>query len=157
MSGDSGLSKQTDRVSVAEKGDAESFQKAKADEVIKLLKSNPESGLKTEEAEERLKLYGYNEVPEKKANLYLSFAKKFWGLTAWMLEAIIILSWFLQRYADLYIVTGLLVLARAFGIPCLVPLPITVTLFVMALSGIFAFALNDSVKVALVKNAKISW
>jgi H+-transporting ATPase len=109
MSGDSGLSKQTDRVSVAEKEDAESFQKAKADEVIKLLKSNPESGLKTEEAEERLKLYGYNEVPEKKANLYLSFAKKFWGLTAWMLEAIIILSWFLQRYADLYIVTGLLV------------------------------------------------
>jgi H+-transporting ATPase len=115
MSGDSGLSKQTDRVSVAEKEDAESFQKAKADEVIKLLKSNPESGLKTEEAEERLKLYGYNEVPEKKANLYLSFAKKFWGLTAWMLEAIIILSWFLQRYADLYIVTGLLVFNAVLG------------------------------------------
>jgi H+-transporting ATPase len=109
MSGDSGLGKQTDRASVAEKEDAESFQKAKAEEVIKLLKSNPTSGLKTEEAEERLKFYGYNEVPQKKINPYVSFAKKFWGLTAWMLEAIIVLSWFLQRYADLYIVTGLLV------------------------------------------------
>jgi H+-transporting ATPase len=108
MSGDSGLGKQTDRASVAEKEDAESFQKAKAEEVIKLLKSDPTSGLKTEEAEERLKFYGYNEVPQKKINPYVSFAKKFWGLTAWMLEAIIVLSWFLQRYADLYIVTGLL-------------------------------------------------
>jgi H+-transporting ATPase len=109
MSGDSGLGKQTDRASVTEKEDAESFQKAKTEEVIKLLKSNPTSGLKTEEAEERLKFYGYNEVPQKKINPYVSFAKKFWGLTAWMLEAIIVLSWFLQRYADLYIVTGLLV------------------------------------------------
>jgi H+-transporting ATPase len=106
---DSDLSKQTDSASIAEKEDAESFQKAKADEVIKLFKSNPESGLKTDEIEKRLKIYGYNEVPQKKANPYLRFAKKFWGLTAWMLEAIIILSWFLQRYADLYIVTGLLV------------------------------------------------
>jgi H+-transporting ATPase len=103
------LNKQTDRAPVAEKEDAESFQKAKADDVLNLLKSNPENGLKEDEASERLKIYGYNEVPQKKANSYVLFAKKFWGLTAWMLEAIIILSWFLQRYADLYIVTGLLV------------------------------------------------
>ncbi len=62
-----------------------------------------------------MKLYGYNEVSEKKANPYVSFARKFWGLTAWMLEAIIILSWFLQRYADLYIVTGLLVFNSILG------------------------------------------
>jgi H+-transporting ATPase len=48
-------------------------------------------------------------------------------------------------------------LVTAFGIPGLVPLPITVTLWVLALSGIFTFLINDSVKVALVKNAKISW
>ena len=95
--------------------ESQTFQKAKADEVVKLLKSDSESGLKTEEAEKRLKRYGYNEVPEKKANPYLSFAKKFWGLSAWMLEAIIILSWFLQRYTDLYIVTGLLVFNAALG------------------------------------------
>lgn len=104
-----------DRAPFAEKEESQIFQKAKADEVINLLKSDSENGLKADEAEKRLKLYGYNEVPEKKANPYLSFAKKFWGLTAWMLEAIIILSWFLQRYADLYIVTGLLVFNSVLG------------------------------------------
>jgi len=48
-------------------------------------------------------------------------------------------------------------LVTMFGIPGLVPLPITVTLSVMALSALFTFVINDSVKVALVKNAKISW
>ncbi|MBT0159979.1 plasma-membrane proton-efflux P-type ATPase [Candidatus Bathyarchaeota archaeon A05DMB-2] len=103
------MSKHAYGESVAEKEDAESFQKAKTDEVLKILQSNSEKGLTNEEVEKRLKLYGYNEVPQKKANPYVRFAKKFWGLTAWMLEAIIILSWFLQRYADLCIVTGLLV------------------------------------------------
>ncbi|MCW4047514.1 MAG: plasma-membrane proton-efflux P-type ATPase [Candidatus Bathyarchaeota archaeon] len=103
------MSKSANKETGAEKEDAESFQKAKADEVLKILQSNSEKGLNTEEVEKRLKLYGYNEVPQKKANPYVRFAKKFWGLTAWMLEAVIVLSWFLQRYADLYIVTGLLV------------------------------------------------
>jgi H+-transporting ATPase len=109
MFGEPGLSKQTDRAHIAEKEDAASYQKETADEVLKQLKSNLENGLNTAEASERLKTYGHNEVPQKKANPYVRFAKKFWGLTAWMLEAIIILSWVLQRYADLYIVTGLLV------------------------------------------------
>ena len=37
------------------------------------------------------------------------FIKKFWGVTAWMLEIIILLSWYMQNYADVYIVLGLLV------------------------------------------------
>ncbi len=115
MPRDSGFIMPNDRAPFAEKEESQIFQKAKADEVINLLKSDSENGLKADEAEKRLKLYGYNEVPEKKANPYLSFAKKFWGLTAWMLEAIIILSWFLQRYADLYIVTGLLVFNSVLG------------------------------------------
>ena len=45
----------------------------------------------------------------------------------------------------------------AVGIPGLAPLPITVTLLVMSLSALFTFIINDSVKVTLVKNAKISW
>ena len=78
------------------------------EEAENLPNSNTKTGLKTSEVEKRLKQYGFNEVPEKKSNLALAFAKKFWGLTAWMLEIIIVLSWFLQRYADLYIVAGLL-------------------------------------------------
>jgi H+-transporting ATPase len=91
------------------------FNQMKAEEVLRLLNSDLSSGLKAAEVETRLEQYGYNEVPEKKANPLARFAKKFWGLTAWMLEVIIILSWILQRYSDLYIVTGLLVFNSILG------------------------------------------
>jgi len=80
----------------------------KAEEIAKSLQSDLTMGLKSVEAESRLKQYGYNEVLEKKTNPFVRFAGKFWGPTAWMLEIIIFLSWILQRYADLYIVVGLL-------------------------------------------------
>lgn len=55
-----------------------------------------------------MKQYGYNEVLEKKTHPAIRLVKKFWGLTAWMLELIIILSWVLHKYSDLYVVTALL-------------------------------------------------
>jgi H+-transporting ATPase len=79
--------------------------KTQADESIP---SDLKKGLTDAEAKERLQRYGFNEVPEKKANPAVMLARKFWGLTAWMLEIIIVLSWLLQKYADVYIVTGLL-------------------------------------------------
>jgi magnesium-transporting ATPase (P-type) len=84
------------------------FDKTKTEEVLRSLHTDLNVGLKVSEVEARLKQYGYNEVPEKKTNPLARFAKRFWGLTAWMLEIIIIISWFLHRYPDLYIVTGLL-------------------------------------------------
>ena len=87
----------------------------KAEEVVKALQSDLNMGLRSAEVESRLKQYGYNEVLEKKVNPAVRFARKFWGLTAWMLEIIIILSWILQRYADLYIVTGLLLFNSVLG------------------------------------------
>ena len=79
------------------------------------LNSDFKMGLKSAEVEDRLRQYGFNEIPEKKPKPLVTFAKKFWGLTAWMLEAIIVLSLFLQRYADFYIVTGLLVFNSVLG------------------------------------------
>jgi H+-transporting ATPase len=87
----------------------------RSEEVVKTLKTDLNTGLKSAEVESRLKQYGYNEVVEKKVNPAVRFAKNFWGLTAWMLEIIIILSWFLRNYADLYIVTGLLFLNSILG------------------------------------------
>jgi len=87
----------------------------KTENVVRSLQSNPNHGLDSIEARNRLKRFGYNEVHEKKANPVVQFGKKFWGLTAWMLEVIIILSWVLQRYADLYIVAGLLVFNSILG------------------------------------------
>ena len=85
------------------------FAKPGAEEVVRSLLTNMETGLEAAEIQSRVKQYGYNEVPERKENPLLRFAKKFWGLTAWMLELIIAVSWLLHRYADLAIVAGLLV------------------------------------------------
>ncbi len=54
-------------------------------------------------------------MPEKRSNPALQFAKKFWGLSAWMLEVIILLSFFLQRYEDMYIIIGLLIFNAVLG------------------------------------------
>ena len=84
--------------------------KATAAEALAVLKTDVSVGLSDAEVRSRLGESGHNEVPERKTNPALRFIRKFWGLTAWMLEAIIVLSWFLHRYPDLYIVTALLVL-----------------------------------------------
>ena len=76
---------------------------------------NVQMGLSSAEVEERLKRFGFNEVLEKKPSALLAFASKFWNLTSWMLEIIIVLSLFLQRYADVYIVAGLLVFNAVLG------------------------------------------
>ncbi|NLR60486.1 plasma-membrane proton-efflux P-type ATPase [Chitinophaga polysaccharea] len=73
------------------------------------------SGLPQREAESRLRQYGYNEVPEKKTYPLVEFLSKFWGLSAWMLELIIILSWILHKASDAYIVAGLLVFNAIIG------------------------------------------
>lgn len=72
------------------------------------LKTNPAAGLNQAEVDSLLKQYGYNQVPDKKTNPLLGFLSKFWGLTAWMLELIVVLSWFLNKKSDAYIVIGLL-------------------------------------------------
>ncbi len=68
------------------------------------------TGLTSAQAAALLEQFGHNEVSEKRSSALLRFAKKFWGLSAWMIEAIILLSWILQRYPDLYIVSALLVI-----------------------------------------------
>ena len=82
---------------------------------IKQADTNPLRGLSQSEVENRLKEFGYNEVLGKKPNPIFLFLKKFWGLSAWMLELIIILSWFLHRYLDAYIVLALLLFNAIIG------------------------------------------
>jgi len=91
------------------------FEKLSINEVISYLKTDLKKGLTKEEVEKRIKIYGFNEVIEVKKNPFLKFAKKFWGLTAWMLEAVIVLSFILKKYLDMYIVFGLLVFNAVIG------------------------------------------
>ena len=72
-------------------------------------------GLSSGEVEERLRRYGRNEVTEKHANPLVAFARKFWGLVPWMLEAAIILSFVLGKYLDVYIIAALLIVNAVIG------------------------------------------
>lgn len=85
------------------------FRTATKEEVLRELQVDPAQGLSTEEAQRRLELYGFNEIPKPKVNPILTFLKKFWGLTPWMLEAVVLLSLILHKYLNAGIVGGLLI------------------------------------------------
>lgn len=78
-------------------------------DALAVLKVNLETGLTSAEANARLKQHGYNEVAEHKNHPVLKFLGKFWGISAWMLELIMILSALLRKYSDLVVVGALLV------------------------------------------------
>ena len=95
----------------AKESDADRSSK-QADDALNVDVAN---GLSSDKVKERQKQYGRNEVAEKKANSATTFAKKFWGLTAWMLEVAIVLSLVLGKYLDLYIITALLLVNAILG------------------------------------------
>ncbi len=70
--------------------------------------SNAETGLASTAAASRLRHDGPNDIPEEKSHPVLRFAKKFWGLSAWMVELIAILSLVLHKDTDFVIALGLL-------------------------------------------------
>jgi plasma-membrane proton-efflux P-type ATPase len=78
-------------------------------ETLATLRVNPGIGLNRTEIEARRKEYGYNEVAETKEHPILRFLSKFWGLSAWMLELIIVLSAVLRKFSDLAVVSALLI------------------------------------------------
>ncbi|MBV6448699.1 MAG: Potassium-transporting ATPase ATP-binding subunit [Nitrosomonas sp.] len=76
---------------------------------LSALDVNPEEGLTFAMVANRRKEYGYNEVVEQKDHPVLMFLGKFWGVSAWMLESIMILSLILGKYSDLAVVGALLI------------------------------------------------
>jgi len=79
------------------------------EESLRTQQVDPARGLSQAEVQARRAQHGYNEVPEVKTSALRMFLKKFWGLSAWMLELIIVLSWVLHRRSDVYVVSLLLV------------------------------------------------
>lgn len=71
--------------------------------------SNHATGLTSGAARARLELDGPNEVAEEPRRQLVRFARKFWGLSAWMIELIAVLVFALHKTADFYIALSLLV------------------------------------------------
>jgi hypothetical protein len=82
---------------------------ASVPDTLAALHVNPDTGLTHADVDVRRKENGFNEVAEKKGHPFLIFLGKFWGLSAWMLELIMVLSIVLGNYSDLAVVSALLV------------------------------------------------
>ena len=83
---------------------------ASVPDTLLTLQVNPDTGLTHNEVDVRRNVHGYNEVAEQKGHPVLKFLGKFWGISAWMLELIMVLSAILGKYSDLIVVTTLLVI-----------------------------------------------
>ncbi len=79
-------------------------------DTLAALQVTAEAGLKNSDVDIRRKEHGFNEVSEKKEHPFLVFLGKFWGLSAWMLELIMVLSAVTEKYSDLTVVAALLVI-----------------------------------------------
>jgi H+-transporting ATPase len=77
--------------------------------------ANSETGLSQADVAARRQQYGFNEVDPPKEHPVLAFLGKFWGVSAWMLELIIVLSAVLRKYSDLAVVSALLIVNATIG------------------------------------------
>jgi H+-transporting ATPase len=77
-------------------------------DVLSELKVQADEGLTDSIVIERQNTYGLNEVPVEKQSMVLVFLKHFWGLTAFMLEFTIVVSFLLRKYIDVYLIGGLM-------------------------------------------------
>ena len=79
---------------------------ASVSDALATLHVNPDTGLMPADVEVRRKEHGYNEVAEKRGHPVLKFLRKFWGISAWMLELIMVLSAVLGKYSDFAMVVS---------------------------------------------------
>ncbi|KAG0245952.1 plasma-membrane proton-efflux P-type ATPase [Mortierella sp. GBAus27b] len=84
-------------------------------ELDNLLRTDPLRGLSSEEASQRLRLYGPNELPEVKRNRVLRFLGYFVGPIAFLIELACIISVVVRDWFNFAIILGLLILNAVIG------------------------------------------
>lgn len=90
------------------------YKNIPSEETIKFLETS-ENGLTTDEANRRIKEFGYNEISEVKKNALLKFLKRYWGPMPWLLEFSIVLNIILKHYTESIIIFTLLTLNAIIG------------------------------------------
>jgi plasma-membrane proton-efflux P-type ATPase len=90
------------------------YKKSSLEETIKFLETTVE-GLSDSEVKNRLKMFGYNEIVEKKKNSLLEFLLRYWGPMPWLLELAMALSFVLRHYLEGAIIFVLLTANAVIG------------------------------------------
>jgi plasma-membrane proton-efflux P-type ATPase len=86
---------------------------ASVPDTLTSLQVNADTGLTRADVDIRRQTSGFNEVATTQEHPFRSFLGKFWGISAWMLELIMVLSAVLRNYSDLVLVSALLVINAA--------------------------------------------
>ena len=89
------------------------FKKQTIEQTLKELGTDPEQGLRSEEAKKRLEQYGPNAIIEKEEPLWHRIFRRFWGPIPWMIEAAAILSAAVRKWED-FIIIMIMLLVNAF-------------------------------------------
>jgi len=94
---------------------ASSAPRRSASETLAALGSSREVGLTDTDVQARLARDGPNEIRETSTHPIRRLLGRFWGPSAWMLEAIVVLSAVLGRYVDVAVASALLVVNAVLG------------------------------------------
>ena len=90
------------------------YKKLSSEETLKFLETTID-GLSTEEADNRIKKFGYNAIVETKKNSFIEFFKRYWGPMPWLLEFAMVLTVILKHYVESEIIFTLLTLNAIIG------------------------------------------
>ena len=72
-------------------------------------------GLSSAEAAGLLERFGPNEIPEERRSLLLEVGLRFWGPIPWMIEAAVVLTTVMERWADFAVISVLLIMNGVVG------------------------------------------
>ena len=91
------------------------YEAKTVEEVLTEFNVHETEGLSLKEIQMRQSSYGLNQVPEAHVSTLLLFGRHFWGLTAFMLEFTIAVSFLLHKYIDVCLISGLMVFNAIVG------------------------------------------
>ena len=84
------------------------YAKQPTEKTLAALGVDGASGLSSEEAGNRLRQYGYNEIQEHEESLWHRILRRFWGPIPWMIEIAAILSGAVGKWEDFIIILVML-------------------------------------------------
>jgi len=95
-------------------GNTSEHKKTSLEETLKLLETTTD-GLTDSQVKNRLEIFGYNEIAEKKKNPFLAFLLRYWGPMPWLLELAMALTFILRHYLEGVIIFVLLTVNAVIG------------------------------------------